>query len=290
MYKQFYGFERKPFNVTPDPRFLYRSRKHMEGLAQLKYTVDARKGFAVLTGEVGVGKTMVIKALFESLPHEVRTVLLFNPRLTPVQLLSYIVRDLGIETRARSKVDLLSELNGFLLDRAMEGGTVVVVIDESQNLKPAMLEEIRMLTNLETSEEKLLQIVLAGQPQLAELLSRNRLRQVVQRVFLWHHIDRLDESETQEYVLHRLNVAGCESAETLFPGDTRRLAYELSSGIPRLVNLVCDAALVEGFVDGARTIEMNTMLRAAQSLQHVVSLKDRTREGSGLRLGLGVAE
>jgi general secretion pathway protein A len=290
MYKDFYGFQIKPFNVTPDPRFLYRSGKHMEGLAQLRYAVDSRKGFAVLTGEVGVGKTTVVKALFESLPPEVRTVLLFNPRLSAVQLLSYIVRDLGIETRARSKIDLLSELNAFLLDRAIEGGTAVVVIDESQNLTPSLLEEIRMLSNLETSEEKLIQIVLSGQPQLADLLRKDRLRQVVQRIFLWHHIDPLSDSETGEYILHRLKIAGHASGGELFPSETRLVAYELSGGIPRIVNLVCDAALVEGFVDGRRTISSDTMIRAAQTLQHVVSLEKYAQNDSETRMSLGVTE
>jgi general secretion pathway protein A len=262
----------------------------MEGLAQMKYAVESRKGFAVLTGEIGVGKTTVIKALFESLPSEIKTVLLFNPRLSAVQLLSYVVKDLGIETRARSKVDLLSELNDYLLDRTIEGGTVVLVIDESQNLTPSLLEEIRMMSNLETSEEKLLQIVLSGQPQLGDLLRRDDLRQVAQRVFLWHHIEPLDCQETSEYILHRLLTAGHRSGESLFPAETRNLAYNLSGGIPRIVNLACDAALVEGFVDGADTISVNTMMRAAQSLQHVISSEKCSEAESETQIGLGVAK
>ena len=249
MYKKFYGLRENPFNVNPDPRFLFVTGHIQEALACLHYGIENRKGFILLTGEAGTGKTTLLNKLLESLRQQaVASAFIFNPRLNTIQFLDYMLGDFGLPTEPRMKSQMLMRLNQWLLERFQTGGTTVLVVDEAQNLSLEVLEEVRLLTNFETSSEKLLQIVLCGQPELERKLGQPQVRQLRQRITLRSKTYPLKAEEIQNYVAGRLRVAGWEG-QTIFSAEALRTIHEYSHGIPRVVNLLCEHALISGFAD-----------------------------------------
>lgn len=254
MYKEFYRLRANPFNVNPDPRYLFLTRHTEEALACLTYGIQSRKGFVLLTGEVGTGKTTLINKLLEWLRvQQVATAFIFNSRLNVPQFLDYMMADFGIPCDSRAKSQVLLRLYNWLLDRYRAGETAVLIVDEAQNLSDEVLEEIRMLTNLETFTEKLLQIVLVGQPELEQKLKQPQLRQLRQRLTLRAKTHAFTLEETRAYVQQRLRIAGSDGQQ-IFEPDAVAAVHRYSAGIPRLINLVCEHCLVSAFVDQQRTI------------------------------------
>ena len=254
MYKEFFGLRANPFNVNPDPRYLFLTRHTEEALACLTYGIQSRKGFVLLTGEVGTGKTTLINKLLEWLRlQQVATAFLFNSRLNVPQFLDYVMTDFGIPIESRSKSQILLRLYNWLLDRYRAGETAVLIIDEAQNLSDEVLEEIRLLTNLETFTEKLLQIVLVGQPELELKLRQPHLRQLRQRLTLRAKTHPLTLDETYAYVAQRLRIAG-SNGQPIFQPEAIAAIHRYAGGIPRVVNLLCEHALVSAFVDQQRLV------------------------------------
>lgn len=254
MYKDFFGLRANPFNVNPDPRYLFLTRHTEEALACLTYGIQSRKGFILLTGEVGTGKTTLINKLLEWLRlQQVATAFIFNSRMNVPQFLDYMMSDFGIPSDSRAKSQVLLRLYNWLLDRYRAGETAVLIVDEAQNLSEEVLEEIRMLTNLETFTEKLLQIVLVGQPELEHKLKQPQLRQLRQRLTLRAKTHPLTHEETQAYVQQRLRIAG-SSGEEIFEPEALSLIHRYSLGIPRVINLICEHCLVSAFVDQQKVI------------------------------------
>ena len=254
MYKEFYGLRANPFNVNPDPRYLFLTRHTEEALACLTYGIQSRKGFVLLTGEVGTGKTTLINKLLEWLRlQQVATTFIFNSRLNTVQFLDYMMADFGIPSDSKAKSQVLLRLYNWLLDRYRAGETAVLIVDEAQNLTDEVLEEIRMLTNLETFTEKLLQIVLVGQPELEQKLKQPHLRQLRQRLTLRAKTHPLTLEETKAYVQQRLRIAG-SSGQQIFDPDSLLAIHRYSNGIPRVINLLCEHCLVSAFVDQQRVV------------------------------------
>ena len=255
MYKEFFGLRANPFNVNPDPRYLFLTRHTEEALACLTYGIQSRKGFVLLTGEVGTGKTTLINKLLEWLRlQQVATAFVFNSRMNVPQFLDYMMADFGIPCETRSKSQILQKLYNWLLDRYRAGETAVLIVDEAQNLSDEVLEEIRMLTNLETFTEKLLQIVLVGQPELEAKLKQPHLRQLRQRLTLRAKTHPLTLEETRAYVAQRLRIAG-SNGQSIFEPDALTTIHLRANGIPRVVNLLCEHSLVSAFVDQKRTID-----------------------------------
>jgi general secretion pathway protein A len=254
MYKEFYGLRANPFNVNPDPRYLFLTRHTEEALACLTYGIQSRKGFVLLTGEVGTGKTTLINKLLEWLRlQQVATAFVFNSRLNTTQFLDYMMADFGIPCDSKAKSQVLLRLYNWLLDRYRAGETAVLIVDEAQNLTPEVLEEIRMLTNLETFTEKLLQIVLVGQPELEQKLKQPQLRQLRQRLTLRAKTHPLSLEETKAYIQQRLRIAGA-SDQQIFDPEAVTEIHRYSNGIPRVINLLCEHSLVTAFVDQQRVI------------------------------------
>jgi general secretion pathway protein A len=254
MYCTYYAFKEKPFQITPNPRFLYLSRNHREAFAHLLYGINSHGGFIELTGEVGTGKTTVLRTLLEQLDDAThRTALILNPCLSATDLLRSINREFGIPHEGLENGALLDELNRFLLQENRQGRTVVLVIDEAQNLAPQVLEQIRLISNLETDTDKLIQIILAGQPELKELLERRELRQLAQRITVRYHLLPMDFDDSSGYVRHRLQVAGERRLVEFSPGAMKRI-FDFASGSPRLINLACDRALLVGYTEEAGEI------------------------------------
>lgn len=254
MYKEFFGLRANPFNVNPDPRYLFLTRHTEEALACLTYGIQSRKGFVLLTGEVGTGKTTLINKLLEWLRlQQVATAFIFNSRLNVPQFLDYMMADFGIPCDSRAKSQILLRLYNWLLDRYRAGETAVLIVDEAQNLSDEVLEEIRMLTNLETFTEKLLQIVLVGQPELEQKLKQPHLRQLRQRLTLRAKTHPLTLDETRAYVQQRLRIAGSNGQE-IFEPDALLSIHRYATGIPRVINLLCEHCLVSAFVDQQRKI------------------------------------
>lgn len=253
MYLDFYGLKNKPFNITSDPRFFFESVTHREALAALLYGIQERKGIILITGEVGTGKTTLCKALLNQLPPEVKTSFILNPYFSHVQLLQAIVEDFGLQVAKKNPLEIVKQLNTFLLEISTEGGNAVLVIDEAQNLSARQLEQIRLLSNLETSQEKLFQIVLVGQPELTEKLNQYNLRQIRQRIFVKCDLTPLKRAEVKEYIDFRLKKAGETDIEIL--PESLRVIYEFSKGIPRVINMLCDRALLLGFVKETKVFD-----------------------------------
>ena len=254
MYKEFFGLKANPFNVNPDPRYLFLTRHTEEALACLTYGIQSRKGFVLLTGEVGTGKTTLINKLLEWLRvQQVATAFIFNSRLNTTQFLDFAMADFGITCESRLKSQVLLRLYNWLLDRYRAGETAVLIVDEAQNLSDEVLEEIRLLTNLETFTEKLLQIVLVGQPELEAKLRQPQLRQLRQRVTLRAKTHPLTLEEARAYVSQRLQIAG-SNGRVIFEPESIDVVYRYSGGIPRVVNMLCEHALVSSFVDQNKTI------------------------------------
>lgn len=265
MYLEHFGFAERPFNVTPDPRFLYLSAHHQEALAILVYGVRERKGFLVLTGEVGSGKTTLLHTLLDRLDPNVRAAYLFNTSLSQADLLRAVVEDFGVPTKATSVGDMLTDLNTWLIDRLVRGENSVLIIDEAQNLSPELLESVRLLSNLETSREKLLQLVLVGQPELNLTLNHPSLRQLKQRISLRYHIPPLSRTETLDYIVQRLRIAGATGR--IFTDRALDEIYYYSRGIPRLINILADNALLTGYAREARVVDETAVAEAVRDLE-----------------------
>jgi general secretion pathway protein A len=253
MYRSFFGIRALPFGSSPDPRFLYVMPQIRETLACLQYGIAARKGFVVMTGEVGTGKTTLLKTVLSTFSKgRVSTAFVFNPRLDVLDFLEFVLTDFGIEPANRTKSGMLIQLNRWLVERYRDHGVCVIVVDEAQNLSWELLEEIRLLTNLETSSEKLVQIVLSGQPELEEKLRNPVVRQLRQRVSLWCKTRPLTSEETIAYIAERLHIAG--ASEPVLTPEAIQLVHRYSRGIPRLINLICEHALIGAYVEQVKPV------------------------------------
>jgi general secretion pathway protein A len=284
MYKTFYGLKRNPFEITPDPSFLFATKKHNEALASLYYGVRRKKGFVVMTGEVGTGKTLLVRCLLQVLHRaNISYAYVFNPLLSPMEFLQYIAGDLQLSTAGKSKSDLLLELSAFLIARHQKHLTTVLVIDEAHHLSAEVLEEVRLLTNLETAQDKLLQILLVGQQELDQKLDSVNLRQLKQRIALRSHLSPLDMEETHGYVDCRLKLAGASDVSKVFPIEAIAEVYRHSRGLPRLINTICENALINGYAKQAPSITPEIVEEIASDLRlNVVhpSQEEQDRENS----------
>jgi type II secretory pathway predicted ATPase ExeA len=271
MYKKFFGLKENPFNVNPDPRYLFLTHHTQEALACLTYGIETRKGFILLTGEVGTGKTTLINRLLEWLHKErVSTAFVFNPRLSVSQFFDFMMTDFGIPCESKQKGQMLLKLNQWLLERYQAGERAVLIVDEAQNLSPQMLEEIRLLTNLETSTEKLLQIVLSGQPELEHKLNQPQLRQLRQRITLRAKTRQLTLEETQGYIQERLRIAGAENTD-IFTPEAVATVHRYARGIPRVTNLLCEHGLISAFVDHRNPVPADIIEEVAHDFElHVI--------------------
>jgi len=266
VYEQFYGLREKPFNMTPDPEFLFFTEKHKEAFAHLVYGIRERRGFIEITGEVGAGKTTLCRALLNEFDTDTKIALILNPFLTDIELLRAINEELYIDSSGETTKELLDTLNKYLIDQHAAGRNVVLLIDESQNLPIQTLEQIRIISNLETVKAKLIQIVLVGQPELRQLLSKPELRQLNQRITVRYHISPLSRQETEDYIYHRLKVAGDQGGIT-FSKEAIDLVFKITSGVPRMINILCDHALLSGFVFERSDIDEELIKKARREIE-----------------------
>ena len=268
MYKNFYRLKKNPFEITPDPAFLFPTLRHNEALATLFYGVTAHRGFVVLTGEVGTGKTLLLHSLLGVLQHkDVASALIFNPSLSALEFIRYVGRDFGLPVAGKAKDEIIHLLNGFLLDRHQRRLTTLLVVDEAHHLSAEVLEEIRLLTNLETAQQKLLQIVIAGQPELDQKLDSFELRQLKQRIALRCHLDALTLEECRNYIARRLAIAGGEPGSSIFTESAITTVFRQSRGFPRLINTVCENALLAGYAKRASIITPEIVEGVARDLR-----------------------
>ncbi|HYM35989.1 MAG TPA: AAA family ATPase [Steroidobacteraceae bacterium] len=264
MYAQFFGLKEKPFAITPDSRYLFMSERHAEALAHLMYGINEAGGFVQLTGEIGTGKTTLVRSLLEQMPQHADVAVILNPRITPHELLLSICQEVGVaipDYATYSSKNLIDALNVHLLDAHAKGRRVIVIIDEAQNLSPETLEQVRLLTNLETASAKLLQIILIGQPELREVLASSNLRQLAQRITGRYHLEPLSRHETLAYIKHRLKIAGATGE--IFSPRALREAHRVSHGVPRVINIVCDRALLGAYGEDQHRIDASFVRRAA---------------------------
>jgi type II secretory pathway predicted ATPase ExeA len=292
MYKQFFGLIRNPFEISPDPFFYHPTPRHNEALANLHYGVGRRKGFIVITGEVGTGKTLLVRCLLAELrKSNIAFGYLFNPLLSTMEFFQYILADLGLPYAGRSKTEILLDLNRFLIQRHARGLNTALVIDEAQALKPELLEEIRLLTNLETSQQKLLQIVLLGQPELEGLLDSPELRQLKQRIALRCQLLPLDEQQTRAYVLSRLERAGAKPDGAVFSEEALSTLHDYSRGIPRIINNLCENALVNAFARQQKPVDSDIIAEVAADFrltplsvpeETISSVREREENGESM--------
>ena len=276
MYRQYFGLSESPFSIAPDPRYLFLSDKHREALAHLLYGVGDQGGFVLLTGEVGTGKTTICRCLLQQIPDNADIAFIINPKQSVNQLLQSIFADLHIsfEKGATSK-DLIDQFNDYLLDAHGRGRNTILIIDEAQNLSPDVLEQLRLLTNLETNEKKLLQLVLLGQPELNDMLGRPELRQLAQRITARYHLSPLSKKEVSDYIEHRLSVAGCRAP--LFSAGAIRTLFRRSQGVPRLINLIADRALLGVYASNGDQVTSRVVAKAAAEVMHPVGRPSRWR-------------
>ena len=268
MYKKFFGLAKNPFEISPDPYFFYGSAQHNEALANIFYGIRAHKGFVVVTGEVGTGKTLLVRCLLDSLDrNQVAFSYVFNTRLNEEEFIRYIMQDLSLPV-PQTKGEMLLQLNEYLIGRYRKGMTTVLIVDEAQNLSWEVLEEIRLLTNLETTKDKLLQIVLIGQPELDEKLESYNVRQLKQRIALRCRLNPLTELETRDYIVRRLQRAGAKnSAWTIFPDNVIKKVHQYTTGIPRLINTVCENSLIVAFAKQTQSVTIDMIEEVAKDLR-----------------------
>lgn len=265
-YCELFGLTEPPFRLTPDPQFLFASKQHARAKAYMESTIWLADGFVVLTGEIGSGKTTLIECFLDELPEDVTLAVISQTQLSPVEFLQAVLVEFGFEPFRMAKVELLAMIKDFLVDQYAQGKKVLLVVDEAQNLSKKVLEEIRLLSGIETKKEKVLRIILAGQPELGDTLDSNRLEQLSQRVRLRFHLGRLSRAETKEYILHRLNIAGAEDRE-IFTPEALRLVFLYSGGVPRLINILCDTSLLCAFADENTLVDENVIRSAVTELQ-----------------------
>ncbi len=287
MYGGYFGFREPPFQITPDPRFLYLTRSHRDALKYLTHGINERKGILVLTGEVGVGKTLMVHTLLSQLPRNVETAVVMNARLNFKQLLYLALLDFGVEPISRSKVDLLLTMQEHLLKLGNRDGTALLIVDEAQTLSIDSLEEFRLLSNLETGTQKMLQILFVGQPELKATLSQHSLRQLRQRIPGICDLSSLPPDSVSEYVEHRLSVAGEGRCNGLFSPAALGQVARYSRGIPRLINQVCDRALLVGYAAGGDRIESDHVVQAVQALEegYLGTVSARAQDEPPSRMG-----
>jgi general secretion pathway protein A len=266
MYAHFFNFKEEPFSMTPDPRFLYLSRQHEVAIESLLYGIRERKGFVALTGEVGTGKTTICRELINRLGGDVEIAVILNPLLSVPGLLAAINHDFGNKVSGKSAEEQLDALHRFLLDRAQESKNAVVLIDEAQNLSIEALEMVRLLSNLETDTQKLLQIILVGQPELEKTLQSPRLRQLAQRISVRHQLGALNPGETRDYIVHRLFCAG-GAGQIDFENPAIKKLYTHTKGLPRLINIVCDRALLEAYARRSRVVNKSIVREAIRDVE-----------------------
>ena len=266
MYLDYYGLMEAPFNITPNPRFLFYSAKHREAFNHLLYGIRERKGFVQITGEVGAGKTTLCRAMLEQLGDNFSTALILNPVLDADQLVKAIAMEFGLNVKGMDRLETVAEINQFLLAQAEQGRDAVLIIDEAQNLTNGLLEQVRLLSNLETDDRKLLQIVLMGQPELRDRLNDPCLRQLRQRITIRYHLRSLNRLEVEQYVQHRLTVSGAKRGP-YFTTPALWRVYNYAQGIPRLINAVCDKCLLAGFVQQRDRIDFSLVGRAIRELE-----------------------
>ncbi|MCX7819439.1 MAG: AAA family ATPase [Kiritimatiellae bacterium] len=269
MYLEHFGLCEPPFNITPDPRFLFLSPSHREAMDAMLYGVSERKGFIEVIGEVGCGKTTLCRAALRRLGPPTQTAMVLNPSISATQLIRAILTDLGVTPAAQRRLDLIEQLNAFLLDRASRNVNVAIVIDEAQTLAPEVMEQVRLLSNLETDERKLMQIVLVGQPELDRRLAEAPLRQLRQRIMVKAELRPLAAADTAAYIAHRLAVAGAPPGVGFEPAAAA-VVHERSGGIPRLINKICDRAMLAAYSRGSRTVSDRDVRGAVTELESVL--------------------
>lgn len=291
MYKDFYNFAEQPFNITSDPEFFFPSQHHKEAFSHVVYGIEQRKGILIITGEIGTGKTTICRTLLSQLQANVKTALVLNPYFSELQLLQFIIKDLGIPGHFRNKIYLLAALNDFLIEQSTLGNNVVLIIDEAQNLKINQLEQIRLLSNLETEKEKLLQIILVGQPELQKKLKLPALRQLTQRVAIRYHILPLTRDDVRRYIEHRIKIAGqlpvnVEISPDQLPAHFTEQAIEIiyahSQGTPRIINIICDRALLLGYVTETKIIDEDITRKAVDEVGNYYEHHSRRTEKSSI--------
>ncbi|MCK9430302.1 MAG: AAA family ATPase [Candidatus Omnitrophica bacterium] len=266
MYCQFYGLKERPFNVTSDPAFFFSSKGHKEAMSHLIYGVSQRKGIILLTGEIGTGKTTICRFFLNHIGKNIKTAFILNPDFSESQLLESILKDFGISSKTNTKLDMVWELNNFLLRESRAGNNLVLIVDEAQNLNPNLLEQIRLLSNLETEKDKLLQVILVGQPELNNRINLYDLRQLRQRIMVKYHIGPLDDDEIKTYISHRLKIAGSKG-KIEFSDEAINAISRFSAGTPRLINMACDRALLAGFVAETNHIDLGIIKRCLDELE-----------------------
>lgn len=265
MYRNYFGLHEEPFNNTPDVKYLYLSSQHREALAHMLYGIKEKKGFITITGEIGAGKTTICRALLNELDSKTKVAIIFNSFISELELLKTINQELFLDYSSDSKKELIDQLNQFLLEQHSMGGNVVLIIDEAQNLAIQVLEQIRMLSNLETENEKLLQIVLVGQPELRDILQEEKLKQLKQRVSVHYHLNPLDLNETKEYIFHRLKIAGIHEP-IVFSEEAFDLIFSYSQGVPRMINNICDRSLLAAYTRETRSISSQLVQEALDEM------------------------
>jgi len=266
VYLEFYGLKQSPFDITPNPRFLFHSTKHQEAFNHLLYGIRERKGFVQLTGEVGAGKTTLCRALLEQLDGHFSTALILNPVLSGDELMKAIATEYGLDVKGKDRLETMATISDYLLRQTLAGKETVLIVDEAQNLTEELLEQVRLISNIETDDRKLLQIVLMGQPELRERLNSHKLRQLRQRITVRYHLNPLSRAEVGQYIRHRLALAGSQGKPT-FTAPAIWRVYKYSKGIPRLVNALCDKALLAGFVERSHRINYRLVGRAIRELE-----------------------
>jgi general secretion pathway protein A len=271
VYLEYYGLKEPPFNINPNPRLLYFTSKHREALNHMLYGIRERKGFVQLTGEVGAGKTTLCRAMLEQLGDGFETALILNPVLSPDQLMKAIAMEFGIPVKGLDRLETVAALNDFLLEQVMVGNDCVLIIDEAQDLVNELLEQVRLLSNLETDDRKLLQIVLLGQPELRDRLNDHSLRQLRQRITVRYHLPPLNQGEVGHYIQHRLVACGANGAPWFTAAAFWRI-YRYSRGIPRLINAVCDKCLLAGYVKRLERIDFRMVGRAIKELEGQINV------------------